>query len=83
MTNIPPFSSNYECWLNYEEKACSTSAGSAGDVTDTSQQNIPNKRRGRDLGDLMVRKTAPVKLTSEKPVEQIRAPMRPEIWLRG
>ena len=35
-----------------------TTAGSAGNVTDTCQQNVSNKWHGRDLGNLMVRKTA-------------------------
>ena len=30
-----------------------TSAVGAGDVTDPAQQNVPNKRRGRDMGNLM------------------------------
>jgi len=79
VTNLPSTQIMNADSSTTRKRARRTTAGSTDDVTDTSQQNDSNKRCGRDVGDLMVRKTAPSKPTSEKPVEQFSAPGRPEI----
>ena len=53
ITNLP--STNADSTIT-RKCAQRTMAGSAGDVTDMSQQNVPNKRR--DLSNLMLRTKA-------------------------
>ena len=79
VTNLPSTQITNADSTTTRNLARRTSAGSTGDVTDTSQQIVSKKQCGRDVGDLRVRKMAPTKPTSEKPVEQFSAPRRREI----